>query len=275
MLKDGFSGPLGLLRDYYPVDMHRAILTQAFEMGLSMAGQLWWRFLQYESFPRRLVGMIHPSLSKQSQYQYAVSFCALRSCCRDVHMGAKVHTLLPTPQALFKDSNFRKLLVMWVIAYKFTNMICERLLAQIRQACDGDNADIERVCASGLLSQALTDHRQLGREDPRYKTRSQLLEDGVPLKCAVKKSPGVPCSGFMTWFHKQEPSKYFVHFSLRGGCYFRTPTKGQALKGIRCHTKDLVSPSKQLILVTHVLLVGGRNITRHAKVQFHWPGTDK
>lgn len=212
MLKDGFSGPLGLLRDYYPVDMHRAILTQAFEMGLSMAGQLWWRFLQYESFPRRLVGMIHPSLSKQSQYQYAVSFCALRSCCRDVHMGAKVHTLLPTPQALFKDSNFRKLLVMWVIAYKFTNMICERLLAQIRQACDGDNADIERVCASGLLSQALTDHRQLGREDPRYKTRSQLLEDGVPLKCAVKKSPGVPCSGFMTWFHKQEPSKYFTFF---------------------------------------------------------------
>ena len=58
------------------------------------------------------------------------------------------------------------------------------------KALDGmSGEEIEAVCAKGLLSQLLGEHRRLGRDDPRVFTRSQLLEDGLPLRCAPKREP--------------------------------------------------------------------------------------
>ena len=156
MLNMGFAGPLGLLRGYFPADYHYTILNEARAMGLNMEAQLWWRFLLYGDFPRRFVAMVHPGLTKERQYSHADAFCALKQCCVERRMALKVKQLHSRPMTLFHDAALRKLLVLLAHAYKFTNMRSERLLASIRQACDADRATIERVCASGLLSQALT-----------------------------------------------------------------------------------------------------------------------
>ena len=67
--------------------------------------------------------------------------------------------------------------------YKFTGTVPERAFAQIRQAVHGEMkiAEVECVSSIGLLSHMRSAHLKLGRPNPCYVTRSEVLTDGVPL----------------------------------------------------------------------------------------------
>ena len=80
-----------------------------------------------------------------------------------------------------------------MFSFKFTDMWCERLLALIRQAIDGKDVDVERICSNGILAQASSEHRRRGFLDPRTgTTRAQLLEDNVQLRCKQNKIASKP-----------------------------------------------------------------------------------
>jgi hypothetical protein len=89
---------------------------------------------------------------------------------------------------------------------------CERLLALCRNAVSHETTDIERFAASGLLAQVLSEHKRLGHDDPRCVTRSQLIEDKVPIAAAAaaqKKARATrgPSSGFVHWMKKEEAKR--------------------------------------------------------------------
>ena len=72
-------------------------------------------------------------------------------------------------------------------------MSMERLLARLRHLCEKAGGCAERICATALLGQLLAQHLQWEEaEDPRATTRRQLLEDGVPIRCA--KRQGCPAA---------------------------------------------------------------------------------
>lgn len=110
---------------------------------------------------------------------------------------------------MFSNVAFRDLLVAVCFAYKFANMVCERMLALIRRACRGDDVDVERLCSTGFLAQVLSFHLARDGEDPRFTTRQQLLEDGVPLRCAPVKldKPAPPRGSYVNWMMKEEAAR--------------------------------------------------------------------
>jgi len=128
--KQGVEGPLGLICDMFP-DEKKYILPTARAMACNFQSQLFWRFLSYFDFPRKFACMVHPGFSKVDQARIAFDFCALQPCCRRREFCAKVAAIIPDARALFKHAAFRRLLSLWVHAYKFTNMKCERLLANL------------------------------------------------------------------------------------------------------------------------------------------------
>ena len=84
----------------------------------------------------------------------------------------------------------------------------ERLLARVRQAIGGkmSNASIERICSGGFLASLLHGHHRVpGNLDPRFVTRSELIESGVPIR-AVQKAPKKKHAGggFVVYKGEQE-----------------------------------------------------------------------
>jgi len=60
-------------------------------------------------------------------------------------------------------------------------MSCERLLAQLKHAAPGKAPLLERMCSSGFLSQIVSEHVGLGRQDPRFDSVQAVLQAGAPL----------------------------------------------------------------------------------------------
>jgi hypothetical protein len=206
MLRRGASGPLGMLFSFFPEEMHAQICRSARGMGLNFIGQLYWRFLHFTGFPFRFVALAHNGLTRAQRFGVVKEFHELKECCRCRHFGQKVFNMFDTAEDLFTDVDFARLMVVFGYSFKFCNMWCERLLALIRQSCDGDGVDIERVCASGLVAQLLADHRRRGRDDPCSTTRGQLLEDNVPLQCASSGELHVR-GAFVNWMMKAESER--------------------------------------------------------------------
>ena len=102
------------------------------------------------------------------------------------------------------NSGFLDALRAWAYAYCCTNMWCERLLAAIRNATDDGDVDVERVCASGMLTQFATEHRKRLGEEPGYTTRKHLLEDNVSLRCQVAGEPTKQEGTFCAWMREQD-----------------------------------------------------------------------
>lgn len=75
-------------------------------------------------------------------------------------------------------------------------MICERLLALMRKSAPL-RCYIERLLASGFLTQVLAAHTKAGGADVRKVTRSQLLKLGARLRCAKKASKQVAFNKFI------------------------------------------------------------------------------
>eukprot|EP00974_Lingulodinium_polyedra_P027048 2609295-Lingulodinium_polyedra.AAC.1 len=78
-------------------------------------------------------------------------------------------------------------------------MWTERLLARIRQASAHEDADAERITASGFVTQVLGEHKRRGGADPRATTRRQLLAKSVPLRCCKVKKQAKPRGAFVNY----------------------------------------------------------------------------
>ena len=72
-----------------------------------------------------------------------------------------------------------------------------------RQSVGGDmkRSDVERLGASGLLSQFMTEHLRLERDNPTFVTRAELLSSGVDLEAKRDVRPKQPAGTFI--IHKQ------------------------------------------------------------------------
>ena len=66
---------------------------------------------------------------------------------------------------------------------------------------------MEAVYANSMLTQILGEHRRIGNDDPRVTTRSQLLEMGVPLRCAPKSAPPQQCSSFFKFLQRENTTR--------------------------------------------------------------------
>ena len=107
--------------------------------------------------------------------------------------------------ALLASREFEELFRLYVESYKWTNMCMERLLSQMRHACPAHTCEAERIVASGFLQQILGQHTG---HDPRAVSRAQLLERGLPLRCAAKKRKfSRACGPFVHWMRKQEAAR--------------------------------------------------------------------
>ena len=148
--------------------------------------------MRYRDYPYLWARLVHPGLddeTKKNTIQHF--FTALQPCCYNREFSRKVYDMFGSAEALEASAAFQRILKIWAISYKFTGMAMERLLAQIRRACDDKDAaaDAERLASSGFLAQLLTAHRARGGDDPRSASRAQLLEDGLQSAACRRRRP--------------------------------------------------------------------------------------
>ncbi|CAK0885912.1 unnamed protein product, partial [Prorocentrum cordatum] len=196
---------IGHIFDYYDVGKHNFLWSEMRGIGLDMASQVKWRYLPLEGYPLKLVGMVHPGLSEAQRRRRADAFFELEPCCLEPFFAAKVRRAFPSADAMFRDSDFRRMLISLAVVFKFCNMWCERLLALCRNATNHEKGvDIERFCCTGFLAQLLSQHRKNGGDDPRCPTRAQLIEDGAPVIAQPRQRKGQVSGVFVHWLSKQE-----------------------------------------------------------------------
>ena len=185
-----------------------------------------WRFACYEHFPYKWAAYVHPAIERSDQDNVVDEFFGLKKCCLDKHFGAKVYKAFDGKASGCKaDNDFRSLITTLSICYAFTDMWTERLLARIRKSVMGSpECDVERLCASGYVTQWLAEHLLRGGDNPCAATRQQLIEDGVPLRCAAKKKkaakgPQRPCGPFVHWLGKEDADRKARGQKLDKGAY--------------------------------------------------------
>ena len=105
---------------------------------------------------------------------------------------------------------FKQLIILWALHHQFTNMAMERLLALIAKWDAKERGCAERLSAASSVGQMLKEHASLGRDDPRWHSRRQLLSDGVPLRCAgalAKPGRSYQCGSFIHFLSKADRSR--------------------------------------------------------------------
>lgn len=114
----------------------------------------------------------------------------------------------PTLDALKADEILGDGIVDWMRKTKTTNMSMERLLNTIFKSSPLKNSLIERLCASGLLTQVLHDHLMAGGRDPRCnKSAKRLRSEGVPIGTKSKErcSNASMCRGLFAYLSETVP----------------------------------------------------------------------
>ena len=160
LVKQGRQGDLGALLDHFPVAVLREALSEARAIGWNFAGRITWRFFCYRGFPYRFTALVHPSVAEEQMIAVVDGFGRLCKCCLGEFFEAMVKKHFPDCREMLRSPNFKKVLLLWRHAFRYTNMSTERLLALIRRACPKD-ADIERICAAALLAMLLGEQRWL------------------------------------------------------------------------------------------------------------------
>ena len=104
----------------------------------------------------------------------------MKSGCDTIGFCKKVRILFAQPDDLLRGPAFRELILGWSAAHQFTNMWTERMLARIRGSTGLQTGlELERIVASGMLTQPLSEHRRLDRPSPVAPTKAQLESAGV------------------------------------------------------------------------------------------------
>ena len=118
----------------------------------------------------------------------------IRVVCLDREFGSKVKALFPDAEALERSKDFKRAIELWATFGSLTDMTSERLLASYNQACRETAPEIERYAATGLLTQLLSEHRRLGRPDPRVTSRRDSIASGLGINAAKGKSVALSSS---------------------------------------------------------------------------------
>lgn len=85
------------------------------------------------------------------------------------------------PLEMVQHEALTKALDIWIATGRIGNMGTERLLALIRKAAPA-KCVVERLLASGFLTQLQSKHLAAGGHDVRKTTRRRLLDKGAPLR---------------------------------------------------------------------------------------------
>ena len=188
LLSSGRDGDLGPLYTWLPPAECAKLDAEVRELGQDFSAQVFWRFGPLREFPYSFGLQVHPKASDHEKGEHLHEFFRHKECCFEENFALRVHRLYRAVEALLRCPAFPKLVKTWVAAFKFTNMWAERLLARFRRNCRMIGApDIERLVATSLLCQMLSDHLKSGRDDPRVQTKKGLLREGVPIQCQKKK----------------------------------------------------------------------------------------
>ena len=210
ILHEGKSGELSPLFDLQHPSAHRPLMQEIREVMVSFNSQIWWRFLEYQTYPVQWARWLHPAVDPATQDECPDHFFnVMKKCCRRREFCQKVWEFYGGDVDRMKaDPHFKQALRIWFAIFQFTNMSMERLLALFRQWATGDRLCAEKIVALSALGQLLKIHRDEGYDDPRYQTRAQLLADGVELRCA-KGAPvdGKERSSFVNFMMKQESTR--------------------------------------------------------------------
>ena len=208
LVANGVAGALKPVFAMYPEHMHAMMMAKVRSLGLDFDCQIWWRLLNYRTFPALWAYSIHPGIDKAKQDSCVdYFFNKMKDCCRRRGFCLKVSAIFPDAASLCQDKDFRNLLLAWANTYHFTDMATERLLAHIRQATDDDDVDVERVCSNDFLAQLVREHRRKGFAEPVCKTRQQLLDSGLELRCKRRAKQAKPRSGFVNFMMKAEAER--------------------------------------------------------------------
>ena len=215
LLSRGRTGPLQPLFDDVPLEEHPAFAAQARAMGLQFSAETEWRFALYFEYPYAFPYLVHPNATEAEKEVRMKQFWARKTCCHDREFSLKVRENYPTWQSLKDCPHFRRLLHTWVLSFLFTNMWSERQLALFRRNIRGPDVDIERLVSVSLLAQILTEHRRLGRRDPRVQTKQELLDMGVPLQCRRQERGPGQCGIFVKYFRKLDSERKEQNIQLK------------------------------------------------------------
>lgn len=159
IVRTGFvGGTLAPLRAFF-IDLDAAII-QVRQIGLNFIAQVRWRFLEYGTFSRKLGLLCHHGVPESEvKAELDDLFYKCLPCCRD-RASQNVVDMFKTPERLMADEPFRHAVTTFAHVYKFTDMWTENLLSLIRRAsASQEDADVERLIASGFLTQLLVEHR--------------------------------------------------------------------------------------------------------------------
>jgi hypothetical protein len=165
------------------------IMDLARRMGQDMGSQVWWRFLNYGEPPFTLTLAVNPGLPEEFRKSSLRQIFAKPACCRDEACSQKVYDVFEGDwERAYNSQAFLDGLTTLAYIFNFTDMAMERLLAMFRKALDGNMkaSQLEAICSKGFLMQLLSEHLKLGNENPRTLSRSQLLADGMPLRCGQR-----------------------------------------------------------------------------------------
>ena len=165
--------------------------------------------------------MVGPSFTPEEQNDMAAKFSAAPLCCKSTELGFKVAQMCPAADGMVSNNQWKTALRLFAKQYKLCNMHMERALARIKRSYSHISGapDVERVRSGGLVSELLSDHKALGGLDPRFLSRSFLLQKGLPLKRKDKKNPKrvKAGSGFSAFVRQQESKRKRMGTTL-GAC---------------------------------------------------------
>ena len=159
-------------------------------MGSDFSSQLDWGFACYGTLPYIHFALPHPCVCAQGVRRRSRLWCVGPKCCSPEHSCQTIAScgLWASPAEMLADEQFLRSLRMCAAKFRVTNMRSERLLACCTTSVDGKAVEVEKVVAASLLTQMLTEHLALGRQDPRIVTRQQLWESGLQTHVAQKKA---------------------------------------------------------------------------------------
>ena len=205
-LHEGMAGDLKPLFDMVDPSKHLELMRGIRSTSLSFGSQIRYRFLPYECFPLRWGRWLHKGASAEERHAVPDEFFnRMKHCCRNREFDVPVFEYFNGDIAkMLVDKQFRQLLTVFCVAFRFTNMSMERLLALYQKWCVEGRPCAERVAATSFLGQILNEHKANGGDDPRWSSRTQLLEDGVQLRCSKKESKPQQCGTFVHFMAKAE-----------------------------------------------------------------------
>lgn len=179
------SGPLSCVRWHHGA--HSGLIDRARSLIVGMNAQLWYRFLDYFTWPLKFLNMADP---RHDQAALATELFEMPPCCLDAGMSLKAKGLFLDAMHMSSNAEFMTMIRAWSNILPLDSMHIEKQFAQIKAAAGKDIQGkvpfAERVMADGLLTQWRRVHAEVAGSRPWELSRKRLLAMGVPLRCKKK-----------------------------------------------------------------------------------------